>query len=244
MTTLTHSLISRFLILFYRFANFFMGFILVIVRPIALWLSRLLFRVKFHGVENIPKAGACIITPNHQSYADPIWITIPIYRRVYYMAWAKMFKVPVLGFVMRIFGAFPVKLESADPKAQREAVELLKRDCALVIFPEGGRTRTGKLMPFKAGAFRLALTHGVPILPVTIEGGYEIWPPHKTFPRMGHLTITFHRLVPVERPTDEWSRNDVKERARQLAHQTRAVVASALNPASLDEETLAAFTAE
>jgi 1-acyl-sn-glycerol-3-phosphate acyltransferase len=215
-----------------------MEFVINLLRPVALLLCRLLFRIKFQGVENIPKEGACIITPNHQAYADPIWITIPVSRRVYYMAWAKMFQIPVLGFVMRRFGAFPVKLESTDPKAQREAVELVKRQCALVIFPEGGRTTTGKLMPFKAGAFRLALTQGVPILPVTIEGGYEIWPRHKTFPRPGDLTITFHKLIPVECATQEWSRNELKERARQLAQQTRAVVASPLAPSLVDESPL------
>jgi 1-acyl-sn-glycerol-3-phosphate acyltransferase len=219
-----------------------MRVILFIVRPLALWLSRFFFRIKFRGVENIPEEGACIITPNHQAYADPIWITIPFRRRIYYMAWAKMFKVPVLGFIMRIFGAFPVKLESTDPKAQREAVELLKRDCALVIFPEGGRTIDGKLMPFKAGAFRLALTQGVAILPVTIEGGYEIWPRHKIFPRTGALTITYHKPIQVERPTDEVSRVEIKERARQLAEQARTAVASALSTSSLDDETIAALS--
>jgi 1-acyl-sn-glycerol-3-phosphate acyltransferase len=218
-----------------------MRVVLFIVRPIALWLSRFFFRIKFRGVENIPEQGACIITPNHQAYADPIWVTIPFRRRIYYMAWAKMFQVPVLGFIMRIFGAFPVKLESTDPKAQREAVELIKRHCALVIFPEGGRTADGKLMQFKAGAFRLALTHGVAILPVTIEGGYEIWPRHKTFPRTGDLTITYHKPIFVERATDEVSRVEMKERARQLAEQTRTAVASALNKSSLDEETIAAL---
>ena len=218
-----------------------MRFILFIVRPIALWLSRFFFKVKFRGVENIPDEGACIITPNHQAYADPIWITIPFRRRIYYMAWERMFRIPVLGLVMRVFGAFPVKLESTDPKAQREAVELLRRACALVIFPEGGRTINGKLMQFKAGAFRLALTQGVTILPVSIEGGYEIWPRHKTFPRPGDLTITFHKPILVERATDTLSRVEIKERARQLAHQTRAVVASALAHSSLDEETIAAL---
>lgn len=218
-----------------------MRFILFIVRPLALWLSRFFFKIKFRGVENIPDEGACIITPNHQAYADPIWVTIPFRRRIYYMAWERMFRIPVLGFVMRVFGAFPVKLESADPKAQREAVDLLKHHCALVIFPEGGRTRDGKLMPFKAGAFRLALMQGVSILPVTIEGGYAIWPRHKTFPRPGNLTITFHQPILVERATDVVSRVEIKERAKRLAHQTRAVVASALDPSSLDEETIAAL---
>jgi 1-acyl-sn-glycerol-3-phosphate acyltransferase len=218
-----------------------MRFILFIVRPIALGLSRFFFKIKFRGVENIPDEGACIVTPNHQAYADPIWVTIPFRRRIYYMAWAKMFKVPLLGVVMRVFGAFPVKLESADPKAQREAVDLLKRRCALVIFPEGGRTTDGKLMPFKAGAFRLALAQGVSILPVTIEGGYEIWPRHKIFPRPGDLTITFHKPILVERATDEVSRVEMKARAKDLAYQTRAIVASALDHSSLDEETIAAL---
>jgi 1-acyl-sn-glycerol-3-phosphate acyltransferase len=221
-----------------------MRFLLFIMRPLVLWLNRFLFKIKFRGLENIPDEGACIITPNHQAYADPIWITIPFRRRIYYMAWDRMFQIPVLGLLMRVFGAFPVKLESTDPKAQREAVDLLKRDCALVIFPEGGRTTDGKLMQFKAGAFRLALTQGVAILPVTIEGGYEIWPRHKIFPRPGDLTITFHKPILVERTTDEVSRVEIKERARQLAHQTRAVVASALDHSNLDEETIAALLVE
>ncbi|MBI3651881.1 MAG: 1-acyl-sn-glycerol-3-phosphate acyltransferase [Acidobacteria bacterium] len=213
-----------------------MEFVIAVIRPVALWLCRLFFKIEFQGVENIPPQGACIITPNHQAYADPIWVTIPFRRRIYYMAWAKMFRIPVLGFVMRSFGAFPVKLESTDPRAQRAALELLKRHCALVIFPEGGRTTNGKLMPFKPGAFRLALTQGIPILPVTIAGGYEIWPRHKIFPRLGKLIITFHPLIFVERLAEDMQRAALKERARQLAQQTRAVVASALAQASVETE--------
>ena len=208
-----------------------MKYLIEILRPVALGLCRALFKIKFTGVENIPADGACIITPNHQAYADPIWITIPIRRRVYYMAWAKMFQVPVLGFVMRIFGAFPVKIEAADASAQREAISLLQRGAALVIFPEGSRTPSGELMPFKAGAFRLALTQGAAILPVTIEGGYDIWPRHRWFPRPGELMITFHPVIEVERLSSEANKLEVKTRARDLAHQTRAIVASALRPA-------------
>src|SRR2546421_7433722 len=128
-----------------------MQFVIAVLRPVAYWFCRLFFKIKIHGVENIPDHGACIITPNHVTFADPIWITIPVRRPVRYMAWDKMFEIPVLGFVMRIFGAFPVKLEAADASAQREATELLREGTALVIFPEGGRTRTGKIMPFKMG---------------------------------------------------------------------------------------------
>jgi len=213
-----------------------MRFLINFLTPFVWWFCRLAFKIEFHGVDNIPREGACIITPNHITYADPIWITIPMPRRVYYMAWHKPFRIPVLGLLMRMFGAFPVNLDvAADASAQREAIEMIRSNRALVIFPEGGRTRTLKLMPFKMGAFRLALTHGVPIVPVTINGAETIWPVGKIFPRTGKLTITYHPPIEVQRLPEEASRSELKERARALARQTHDVVASALDPSSLPE---------
>ena len=129
-----------------------MRFLIFLLKPFVWWFCRLVFKIEFHGVDNIPLEGACIITPNHVTYADPIWITIPMPRRIYYMAWNKPFRIPILGLLMRMFGAFPVNLDvAADASAQREAIEALRKGRALVMFPEGGRTKTGKLMPFKDG---------------------------------------------------------------------------------------------
>ena len=212
-----------------------MRLVIAVLRPFAWWLCRLLFKVEFRGVENIPAEGACLITPNHITYADPIWITIPIRRRVYYMAWDKPFEIPVLGFIMRSFGAFPVNVDSIDASAQRSANEVLRNGRALVIFPEGGRTRTGKLMPFKMGAFRFALTHGVPIVPVTINGAERIWPVGRMFPRPGKLVVTYHPPILTERAPEEISRLELKAQARLLARRTHDTVASALDPSSLPE---------
>ena len=211
-----------------------MRFLINLLTPIVWWFCRIAFKIEFHGVDNIPVEGACIITPNHVTYADPIWITIPMPRRVYYMAWHKPFRIPVLGLLMRMFGAFPVNLDvAADASAQREAIELLRKGRALVIFPEGGRTRTGTLMPFKMGAFRLALSHGARIVPVTIEGAGKIWPAGKMLPRPGKLTITYHPPIDVELLQEDVTRLELKERARQLARRTHDVVATSLDPASL-----------
>ena len=211
-----------------------MRFLITVLTPFVWWFCRVAFKIKFRGVDNIPREGACIITPNHVTYADPIWITIPMPRRVYYMAWHKPFSVPVLGLLMRIFGAFPVNLDvAADASAQREAIEMLRNGRALVIFPEGSRTRTRKLMPFKMGAFRLALTHGVPILPVTIKGAETIWPVGQMLPRTGRLTITYHPIIRVQRLPEQVSRLELKEKARELSRRTHDIVASALDPASL-----------
>jgi 1-acyl-sn-glycerol-3-phosphate acyltransferase len=211
-----------------------MRFLIAVLSPIIWRVCRIWFKIEFHGVENIPSEGACIITPNHISYADPIWITIPVRRRLFYMAWDQPFRIPVLGLLMRMFGAFPVNLDGvADTSAQREATELLRKGRALVMFPEGGRTRTGKLMPFKMGAFRLALSNGVPIVPVTIKGASKIWPAGRLFPRPGKLDITYHPPIELDRIAEEASRSEMKERARALARTARNVVASALDSASL-----------
>lgn len=213
-----------------------MRFIIAALRPLAYWLSRLLFKIEFHGVENVPPEGACLITPNHISYGDPIWITIPIRRRVYYMAWDKPFEIPLLGPIMRAFGAFPVSLDAADASAQRNALDVLRNGRALVMFPEGGRTRTGKIMPFKMGAFRFALTYGVPIVPVTINGAEKIWPVGRMLPRPGKLVITYHPPIQVERVPEEISKAELKERARAYARKAHEIVATALDPSSLPED--------
>jgi 1-acyl-sn-glycerol-3-phosphate acyltransferase len=213
-----------------------MRFLINLLTPFVWWFCRLVFKIQFHGVHNIPREGACIITPNHITYADPIWITIPMPRRIYYMAWHKPFGIPVLGLLMRMFGAFPVNLDvAADASAQREAIELLRQGRALVMFPEGGRTKSGKLMPFKMGAFRLALSNGIPIVPVTIKGAETIWPVGRVLPRPGRLTITYHPPIIVEQIDEEASRLELKEKARQLARKTHDVVASALDPGSLPD---------
>jgi 1-acyl-sn-glycerol-3-phosphate acyltransferase len=219
-----------------------MRFVFAVLRPFTRWLFRLLFKIEFHGAGNIPAQGPCIITPNHVSYGDPIWITVPIHRRIYYMAWDKPFEIPVLGWVMRAFGAFPVNLESAaDASAQRNSLEVLRKGGALVIFPEGGRTRTGKLMPFKMGAFRFALTHGIPIVPVSIRGAEKIWPIGRAIPRPGKLVITYHPPIEVERAPEGITRVELKDRARELARRAHDVVASALDPSCVpDDESSAA----
>jgi 1-acyl-sn-glycerol-3-phosphate acyltransferase len=213
-----------------------MKFIIDLLRPLVRWLCRVWFKAEFRGVENIPAEGACLITPNHASYGDPIWITVPVSRRIYYMAWDKPFKIPVLGQMMRVFGAFPVNLDGVDASAQRAAHEVLQAGRALVIFPEGGRTRTGKLMPFKMGAFRFALTYGVPVVPVSICGGEKIWPVGKFFPRAGKLIVTYHPPIAVERLPEGTSRLGLKTQARELAREAFAAVASAVAPDMLPDE--------
>jgi 1-acyl-sn-glycerol-3-phosphate acyltransferase len=130
---------------------------------------------------------------------------------------------------MRIFGAFPINQQAPDKSAQREAMKLLSCGKALVIFPEGGRTRDGRLQAFKPGAFRLALLHGAPIVPVTLSGAFQIWPAHRLLPRPGKLTVTYHAPIGVEPAPENISNAELKRLAADLARRAREVIASALD---------------
>ena len=191
-------------------------------RPSVHALCRAYFGLELRGIENIPADGPLIITPNHQTYADPPLVTIPVRRPIFYMAWSQLFTVPVFSRFIRRLRAFPVDIDKSDAQAVREAVRLLRAGEALMIFPEGGRTPDGRLQPFKLGAFRLAVTHKTPVLPVTIAGGREAWPPERTLPRRGRITITYH---PPEHPARG---ANPREAARDLRDRVVAAIVSAL----------------
>jgi 1-acyl-sn-glycerol-3-phosphate acyltransferase len=209
------------------------------VRPIPSWLlelcrpgvrlvARLLFRIRFVGVEHIPPAGGVVIAPNHVSYLDPILISIPMRRPLHYLALEPFFRIPVLGAVMRWHRAMPIHEGEVNEEATRAALRLLRSGEPLVIFPEGGRSRDGRPQAFRPGAFRLALATRVPVLPVTIDGAFEVWPVGRSLPRPGRITITYHATVTAkDLPADAPRR----AQAGLMAELVRARVESALGTA-------------
>jgi 1-acyl-sn-glycerol-3-phosphate acyltransferase len=196
--------------------------VLDLFRPAVHALCRVYFGLELRGTEHIPFDGGIVITPNHQTYADPPLVTIPVRRPVYYMAWSRLFDIPLFGRLIRLLRAFPVDVDSRDARATREAVRLLQDGAALMIFPEGERTADGQVQRFKPGAFRLAVSLGVPVLPVTIAGADRAWPPGKLLPRPGRITITYHPALHADPALD------ARDAARDLADRTHAAILSAM----------------
>ena len=196
--------------------------IIDLFRPGVHAVCRLYFGLELRGIEHIPSEGGVVIAPNHQTFADPPLVTIPVRRPVHYMAWDRLFRVPVLGWSIRRLRAFPVDIEASDSRATRAMIRLLQSGAAVMIFPEGGRTLDGRLAPFKIGAFRLAASQRVPVLPVTIVGGHDAWPPGRTWPKPGRITITYHAPIVADRTKPP------REAARDLLDRVRATIASAL----------------
>ncbi|PYT06036.1 MAG: 1-acyl-sn-glycerol-3-phosphate acyltransferase, partial [Acidobacteria bacterium] len=131
--------------------------------PVIRVIARAYFRIRLESAEPIPPQGPLIIAPNHVTYADPALVVLAFRRPVYFMAWSRLFEIPLFGSLIRYLRAFPVEVDNADPVATREAVRLLEAGCALMIFPEAGLTRDGRLQPFRLGMFRLATAHRIPI---------------------------------------------------------------------------------
>jgi len=197
--------------------------LLAFLRPISRFACWAYFKIRFEGVSNVPLEGPLLITPNHVSYADPVLVGTSVLRPIHYMAWERLFEVPLLKRIIPHLHAFPVSTNEADPKAIRAVVRLLDAGQAVLIFPEGGRSLDGRLQPFKPGAFRLALSRNVPVVPVTIAGAWKAWPPHRRFPRRGRVTVTFH---PPIHPKEIAPTEPLKVRAQLLADRVQRQVAT------------------
>jgi 1-acyl-sn-glycerol-3-phosphate acyltransferase len=168
-----------------------------LLRGSLLCLMRILFRIEHCGMERIPMSGPLLIVANHGTYFDPFWIAVRVRRRLRFMAWDKIFKFPPAGRLFRWLGAFPVSLENPEYGAFKTALKILKDGEALMIFPEGGRSPDGALLPFKEGAARLALRTGATVLPVVIRGGDRVWGPKMLLPRPRKVKVEY--LPPIHK---------------------------------------------
>jgi 1-acyl-sn-glycerol-3-phosphate acyltransferase len=196
-----------------------------LMRPAITLGSRLLWRLEHQGTENIPQNSGLIVAANHQSYGDPFWLAIPIKRPIRFLAWSEAFSWPVIGKAIRLLGAWPLYVSGSDPAAIRRSLTWLREGGVVVIFPEGGRGQVnGSMIHMKAGAVRMALEAGVPILPVTIRGANRVWPATNLFPRPGKVEIIYHPVfTPGPEPGEE-----TRDCARRETTRLAEIIQSAL----------------
>ncbi len=178
-------------------------------------------RTRVEGQENIPE-GPCVFVANHTSNADPPAVVAAIPKRVALLAKKELFAIPIFSHALRA-GEF-VPVDRANPEAARtsvdEAIAKLRNGLSFAVFPEGTRSHDGRLHPFKKGSFVMAISAGVPIVPVSVAGSQRIMPKGAIAIRPGTIVVTFH-------PPISTAGLGLEERDR-LAAEVRRVIASAL----------------
>lgn len=154
--------------------------IYAVVKVILRVLFTVVLRMRVEGTENIPKEGSLVIASNHLSLLDPPVIGTAATRKVHFMAKQELF-VPILGDIYKILGAFPVRRGGADRAAIKHGIEILQSRQVLAIFPEGTRSKTGKLGKAEPGALMMASKAMATIVPCCVIGTDfqrqgRIWP--------------------------------------------------------------------
>ncbi len=135
---------------------------------------KILFSVRIEGTENIPSEGGFLIASNHKSNFDPPFLAGFLPARLTFMSKAELFKVPILGSLVKALGAFPVKRGMGDIGAIRTALKILSEKKNILIFPEGTRSKEkDKILDGKPGAALLAYKSKSLIVPVGISGNYR-----------------------------------------------------------------------
>ncbi|NLA11791.1 MAG: 1-acyl-sn-glycerol-3-phosphate acyltransferase [Firmicutes bacterium] len=137
-------------------------------------IFRLIYRQQIYGRELLPKQGPLIICSNHINWRDPIsvGIAMPLRYKIKFMAKKELFSNPALAFLLKR-AAFPVDRDKADFGAIRQAFKVLEEGGVLGLFPEGTRSKTGRLQKLQEGTALIAGRSGAPVLPVLVVGPYR-----------------------------------------------------------------------
>lgn len=140
-----------------------------------------LYRVEVKGKEYFPKEGAVLLCSNHIDNLDPPTVGISAPRQVHFMAKEELFRVPILGGIVRKVGSFPVKRGMSDREALRNGLNVLKDGGVLGLFPEGTRSKDGQLGKGLAGAGFFALRSNALVVPCAVIGTYKPFNKVKVF---------------------------------------------------------------
>lgn len=181
-----------------------------------------LVRVSVKGRENIDKLTSYVFVANHQGAYDIFSVYGYLGHNFKWMMKKSLRKILLVGYTCHKSGH--IFVDRSSPAAIRSTIETakerLRNGMSLVVFPEGSRTFTGKMGPFKKGAYQLALEFNLPLVPVTIDGSFKVMPRTSKLPRPGHIVLTIHK--PISAPSDEAARNEVMDL-------TRTAIESGLN---------------
>jgi 1-acyl-sn-glycerol-3-phosphate acyltransferase len=194
------------------------GWTYTFVRIILSLPTLLIYRARAIGVENVPRSGPLVLAPNHFSQMDHFFTGLYLRRKVRFMAKSQMFGPPVLTYIYKHGGVFPVRRGHHDEEAFKTAFTLLDQGEMVLMYAEGGRSRSGELGQAKPGIGRIALESGAPVVPVAIHGSAKV----RRWKRLRFPKVTVEFGEPLSFPVEkEASRERQQQVADEIFARTR-----------------------
>jgi 1-acyl-sn-glycerol-3-phosphate acyltransferase len=192
-------------------------------------IFKLYFRWRTYGVENVPLDGSVILASNHASYLDPPLVGSALPRDINYLARESLFRFPVVGAILRSWNSVPVDRDGGGARGLKMILDRLLAGGAIILFPEGTRTRDGKLQPARSGIGLTVIKSKAPVIPVRVFGTYEAYGRHMKLPRPRRVVVKYGKpmlFTELRTEAETCSKPRLKEIYQEVADQIMAEIAS------------------
>lgn len=186
------------------------------------------FRWRVFGVKNVPQQGAMILASNHASYLDPPLVGSGLSREINYLARESLFRFPVIGALLRSWNSVPVDREGGGGRGLKAIFDRLLAGGAIILFPEGTRTKDGKLQRGHSGVGLTVIKSTAPVVPVRVFGTYEAYGRHLKFPKPYRVMVKYGRPLDFEKLRAEakvCDKTRLKEIYQQVANEIMVAIA-------------------
>lgn len=186
------------------------------------------FRWRAFGAENVPLTGGVILASNHASFLDPPLVGSGLHRGINYLARESLFRFPGMGALLRSWSAVPVDREGGGARGLKMILDRLLAGGAIILFPEGTRTRDGKLQPARSGIGLTVIKSTAPVVPVRVFGTFEAYGRHHKFPRPRRVMVKYGRpldFATLRAEAKTCAKPRLKEIYQQVADEIMAAIA-------------------
>lgn len=187
------------------------------------------FRWRVFNPERVPRTGPVILASNHASYIDPPLVGAGVPRQINFLARDSIFKVPLLASILRSWEVVPVDRDGGTGRGLKAILDRLEKGGAIILFPEGTRSRHGELNPARSGLGLTVIKSNAPVIPVRVFGTYAAYGTHKVLPRPRRLMVKYGKPMHFEALRAEAAKCPkprVKEIYQEVADEVMKVIAS------------------
>jgi 1-acyl-sn-glycerol-3-phosphate acyltransferase len=191
-------------------------------------IYRVYFRFRACNAERVPQEGPVILASNHESFLDPMLVGAGLSRGINYLARENLFRFPPLGWLLRNWQVVPVDRDGGGAKGLKAILDRLLDGGAIILFPEGTRTRDGHLQPARAGIGLTVIKSEAPVVPVRVFGTFAAYSRHMRFPRPVSVAVKYGKPLMFESLRAEarsCSKARLKEIYQEVANELMAAIA-------------------